>query len=78
MLDREIGLPGPQLEPGAPLSTASETRVDLQSAIDQSDCVNIPRGSKQARMRQWRGPLDLHQRPQWLSVRNRPGMAARF
>jgi hypothetical protein len=35
MLDREIGLPGPQPEPSALLPTPSKALVDLQSAIDQ-------------------------------------------
>ena len=37
MLDRGIGIPSPQPEPGALLPATSETRIQLQSALDQLD-----------------------------------------
>ena len=37
MLDRGIGLSGPQPEPAALLPTPRETLIDLQSAINQCD-----------------------------------------
>src|SRR5262249_54132020 len=37
MLDRGIGFPSPQPEPGALLPATSETRIQVQSAIDQLD-----------------------------------------
>ena len=40
MLDRGIGLPGPQPEPAALLPTPRETLIDLQSAINQCSLLS--------------------------------------